>query len=238
MIRRTASLAALAVAASLVAAAPLAAAPRTDDRGGTYGSVGVGDPYFPKDGNGGIDVQSYDVRVRYEFGPARLSGTTRIELRATETLAGFNLVAVNGGAGTCFHWDGTLRPVRFGAGLHVVSNNRDLDDAAMPEKTVVDAFSAARAGLPDEVGLQQLLRSHDGEQPICKHNERYGTVSSTIYVERRDGPRLLYADGGPCQRPFADYSGLLETAGAWNPTAPPSIMAPWRAGPHSTTPSS
>jgi hypothetical protein len=157
---------------------------------------------------------------------------------AEHALAGFNLVAVNGGAGTCFHWDGTLRPVRFGAGLHVVSNNRDLDDAAMPEKTVVDAFSAARTGLPDEVGLQQLLRSHDGEQPICKHNERYGTVSSTIYVERRDGPRLLYADGGPCQRPFADYSGLLETAGAWNPTAPPSIMAPWRAGPHSTTPSS
>ncbi|MGH7313373.1 MAG: NRDE family protein [Candidatus Rokuibacteriota bacterium] len=128
---------------------------------------------------------------------------------AEQPLAGFNLVSVNDGAGACFHWDGTLRPVRFGAGLHVVSNNRDLDDAAMPEQKIVDAFSATRAGLPDEAGLQELLRSHDGERPICKHEERYGTVSSTIYVDRRDGPRLLYADGAPCRRPFRDYSGLL-----------------------------
>ncbi|HSF07757.1 MAG TPA: NRDE family protein [Methylomirabilota bacterium] len=127
---------------------------------------------------------------------------------AEQLLAGFNLVAVNGGAGVCLHWDGTLRPVRFGAGLHVVSNNRDLDDAAMPEKKAVDVFSVT-SRLPDEAALQELLRTHDGERPICKHEERYGTVSSTIYVERGAASRLLYAEGAPCRHTFGDYSGLL-----------------------------
>jgi uncharacterized protein with NRDE domain len=138
-----------------------------------------------------------------------------VATRTTEQpLAGFNLVAVRAGAGTCFHWDGRLRPVRFGAGLHVVSNNRDLDDPAMPEKKIVDAFSGAHVGPPAEATLPTLLQTHDGERPICKHEERYGTVSSTIYVARRDGPRLLYADGAPCQRPFRDYSALLARDGS------------------------
>ncbi|MGH7309589.1 MAG: NRDE family protein [Candidatus Rokuibacteriota bacterium] len=128
---------------------------------------------------------------------------------AAEPLAGFNLIAVSEGQGACLHWDGTLRPVRFAAGLHVVSNNRDLDDPAMPEKKIVDAFSATQAGPPDDATLPELLRAHDGERPICKHDERYGTVSSTIYVDRRSGPRLLYAEGAPCRSPFRDYSGLL-----------------------------
>ena len=31
------------------------------------GAPGIGDPYFPKDGNGGIDVKSYDVHDRYRI---------------------------------------------------------------------------------------------------------------------------------------------------------------------------
>ncbi|MGH7266790.1 MAG: NRDE family protein, partial [Candidatus Rokuibacteriota bacterium] len=41
------------------------------------------------------------------------------ERTAAGPLAGFNLVAVRDGAGVCLHWDGALRPVRFGPGLHV-----------------------------------------------------------------------------------------------------------------------
>ncbi|HSE93672.1 MAG TPA: hypothetical protein VLF19_10225, partial [Methylomirabilota bacterium] len=101
-----------------------------------------------------------------------------------------------------------LRPVRFGPGLHVVSSNRDLDDDTMPEKKAVDAFAAALGGLPGEAALADLLRTHDGERPICKHEERYGTVSSSIYIGRRV-PRLLYADGAPCLNAFGDCSGAL-----------------------------
>ena len=55
------------------------------------GSVGIGDPYFPKDGNGGIDVVHYNVRDSYLFGSGRLAGRTRLDVRATQDLSRFDL---------------------------------------------------------------------------------------------------------------------------------------------------
>ncbi|QZY28108.1 M1 family metallopeptidase [Nocardioides coralli] len=55
------------------------------------GSAGIGDSYFPVDGNGGIDVRRYRVVNRYEFGRGRLSGHTVVTLRATQDLSAFNL---------------------------------------------------------------------------------------------------------------------------------------------------
>jgi aminopeptidase N len=74
----------LGVAVAPVAAPVAAIAP-------DHGAAGIGDPYFPLDGNGGIDVLRYDVHDRYSFAQGRLSGRTRVTLRATETLSGFNL---------------------------------------------------------------------------------------------------------------------------------------------------
>jgi aminopeptidase N len=70
----------------------------------TPGAPGIGDPYFPHDGNGGIDVLHYDVHDAYTFGSGRLRGRTRLEVRATQDLSRFDLdfllpvrsVAVNG----------------------------------------------------------------------------------------------------------------------------------------------
>jgi aminopeptidase N len=55
------------------------------------GSAGIGDPYFPVDGNGGIDVLHYDVHDSYDFGKGRLSGWTRLRVEATQQLRSFNL---------------------------------------------------------------------------------------------------------------------------------------------------
>ncbi|MCD4536065.1 M1 family metallopeptidase [Nocardioides sp. cx-169] len=55
------------------------------------GAAGIGDPYFPLDGNGGIDVQSYEVHDRYAFRTERLSGWTVVRLTATQALRRFNL---------------------------------------------------------------------------------------------------------------------------------------------------
>lgn len=55
------------------------------------GASGIGDPYFPLDGNGGIDVLSYDVHDRYDFATGTLSGWTDLRLRGLEPLASFNL---------------------------------------------------------------------------------------------------------------------------------------------------
>lgn len=117
-------------------------------------------------------------------------------------MAGFNLVAVVQGQGLCLHFDGALRRHPFGAGLHVVSSDRDFDDPALPEKRQVDRMAAGIDGPPQDEALQALLSSHEGDRPVCKHGDGFGTVSSTILVDRGDGFRLLYADGPPCRTPF------------------------------------
>jgi hypothetical protein len=127
--------------------------------------------------------------------------------RAAEgPIAGFNLVAVAGSAGLCVHWDGALRPARFGPGRHIVTTDRDLDDPHMDERRPFDRVGDR---LPSVEGLMELLRSHEGERPVCKHGERFGTVSSAIYVPRPKEKRLLYAAGPPCRTPFTDLSGVL-----------------------------
>lgn len=55
------------------------------------GSAGIGDSYFPLDGNGGIDVRRYRIQDRYRFATGRLSGKTLIIGTATEELSSFNL---------------------------------------------------------------------------------------------------------------------------------------------------
>src|SRR4051794_23201503 len=57
----------------------------------TPGASGIGDPYFPKDGNGGIDVVHYDVHDSSQFGSGRLSGRTKLDVRATQDLSRFDL---------------------------------------------------------------------------------------------------------------------------------------------------
>lgn len=55
------------------------------------GSAGIGDPYWPLDGNGGIDVRHYDIRNAYTLGTGRLTGSTTVTLRATQDLSRFRL---------------------------------------------------------------------------------------------------------------------------------------------------
>ncbi len=123
-------------------------------------------------------------------------------------LAGFNLVAVIGGEGLSLHWDGALRMTRFGAGVHVISSNYDLDDPAMPEKAVLDAWEGSGTGVD---ALRAFLSSHEGSRPVCKHSDGdFGTVSSSIYIADRAGRRYLHADGPPCRTGFVDCSALLK----------------------------
>lgn len=51
----------------------------------------MGDPYYPLDGNGGYDVQSYDLDLRYDPGSDVLTGTATITASATQNLSSFDL---------------------------------------------------------------------------------------------------------------------------------------------------
>src|SRR3954468_13215818 len=101
-----------AVAAALLAsavAAPAAAAPpdpvtpagpsvaappeaaRPGGAAGPGGAPGVGDPFFPLAGNGGIDVQDYNLRLAYDPATDRLEGTATLRIVATQNLSRFDL---------------------------------------------------------------------------------------------------------------------------------------------------
>ena len=73
------------------------------------GAAGIGDPYFPGDGNGGYDVGHYDLAVAYDPATDKLTGVATIQAKATQNLSAFNLdflglrlrsVTVNGAAST------------------------------------------------------------------------------------------------------------------------------------------
>ncbi|WP_202965845.1 M1 family metallopeptidase [Agreia bicolorata] len=55
------------------------------------GAAGIGDSYFPLDGNGGYDVQHYDLDLAYAPDTDVISGTTTVTAVATQNLSAFNL---------------------------------------------------------------------------------------------------------------------------------------------------
>jgi Peptidase family M1 domain/Peptidase M1 N-terminal domain/Immune inhibitor A peptidase M6 len=81
------------------------------------GAPGLGDEYFPLDGNGGYDVRHYDLDLAYDPDTDVLTGVATIEAKATQNLSRFNLdfddltvrsVRVNGKRATWTHADGEL----------------------------------------------------------------------------------------------------------------------------------
>ncbi|HEX2505501.1 MAG TPA: hypothetical protein VHK22_04770, partial [Gaiellaceae bacterium] len=81
------------------------------------GAPGVGDPYFPLDGNGGYDAKHYRLEVKYDPATDQLDGVATIHARATQNLSRFNLdldgltvqsIRVNGEAATWIRQGGEL----------------------------------------------------------------------------------------------------------------------------------
>jgi aminopeptidase N len=62
-----------------------------DAVGGSPGSVGIGDNYFPSDGNGGYDAKHYTLDVRYDPDTDRISGSSTMTAVAQKNLSRFNL---------------------------------------------------------------------------------------------------------------------------------------------------
>ena len=91
---------------------------RTPD--GAIGSVGIGDPYYPDSGNGGYEVDHYDISLAYDPSSNHLAATTTVSATVTEPgkLGRFNLdlqpemtvaaASVNGAAAGFVHQKGEL----------------------------------------------------------------------------------------------------------------------------------
>ena len=88
MRRKRRLLAIATTAVCLAAITPAASAtPSGSEPGFTPGAPGVGDPYFPLEGNGGYDAQHYDIGFSYDPATHRLDGTTAVTARALQNLS-------------------------------------------------------------------------------------------------------------------------------------------------------
>ncbi len=117
----------------------------------TAGAVGIGDPYFPLDGNGGYDVADYDLDLSYDPTAGSIGGTAVISATATQNLSAFNLdldglsvssVLVNGVAAT---WSSATTPISDVTGQPLVAGSGDGE--ATPPRTEVTVTPAQ--GLDD-----------------------------------------------------------------------------------------
>ncbi len=75
------------------AALPNAASGEPDGAQGTIGDAGIGDPYYPLSGNGGYQIDSYDIDLKYDPDSNALSSTATLTGTVTsdEGLTQFNL---------------------------------------------------------------------------------------------------------------------------------------------------
>ncbi len=159
MHRRHAALAALA--AVLVACAPAAEQPAPPGAGpsASPGAPGVGDPYFPLDGNGGYEVADYALELDYEPATDALTGTATVRARATQALSAFHLdlrglevesVTVDGAA---------ARHERDGDEL-VVTPEAPVADGA--EFTTAVRYGGVPETIEDEFGTSGFFHTDDG----------------------------------------------------------------------------
>jgi aminopeptidase N len=145
-------LAVLAVACSAVLGTSVALPAGALQAAPEAGAAGIGDPYFPTDGNGGYDVAHYDIHDTYTVTSGRLVGWTGIDAVTTADLKSFNLDLVLAVDDVQLTVNGVDRPVRFAKdGKHelVVTPTAPLPDGT--EFSVRVDYH----GVPQDIGYQK-----------------------------------------------------------------------------------
>ncbi len=111
------------------------------------GAAGIGDPYFPMDGNGGYDVKAYDLELGYDPATDVLTGVATVDLVTTRDLSRFNFdldgltvrtVTVDGVAATFTRANGELKitpatPLAAGTRVPVVVTYDGVPQPLPPE---------------------------------------------------------------------------------------------------------
>lgn len=128
---------------------------------GSAGAPGVGDPYFPELGNGGYDVDHYDLELTWDADIGRLSGRATVEATATQDLSRFNLDLV-GLEVTSVQVDGTAAVVsREGRELQLTPSTPIAEGASF---TTVVAYEGVPTPVPDGTDLFEVGWQTDGRE--------------------------------------------------------------------------
>jgi aminopeptidase N len=124
------------------------------------GAAGIGDPYFPKYGNGGYDVGGYDLALRYDPKSGRLDGTATITATATQDLNRFDLDLAGLRVATVTV-DGAAATAEADGNEVVVTPERGIRRGA--EMTVVVGYGGKPVQLENKaLGAGGWLRTADG----------------------------------------------------------------------------
>ncbi|MCC6315478.1 MAG: M1 family metallopeptidase [Thermomicrobiales bacterium] len=158
------------------------------------GAAGVGDPLFPLAGNGGYDVQHYDLSLDLDVASGTIqSATAIVEARATQDLAAFNLdfrgltiaeIAVDGQPARFRRNDGELtvmpeRPVEAGAAF-----TTRVGYAGTPER-VADPFLRGWWATGDEVFIVGEPTGAETWFPVNGHPADRATYTLRLTVPAR-----------------------------------------------------
>jgi aminopeptidase N len=126
----------------------------------TPGSAGLGDPFFPKAGNGGYDVGHYALAIRYRPASNRIRARARIKATATQALSRFDL-DYRGPRVTSVRVDGARASHRRDGGELVVTPRRGIE--AGSQFTVLVRYRGKPRYLTDPDGsLEGWVRTNDG----------------------------------------------------------------------------
>jgi aminopeptidase N len=187
---RTVALAGLAVLALTVGGAGTAAQAVPGNGGGRYapGADGSGDAYFPHAGNGGYDVQDYNLALRYEppTDPAvltgRLQGVATVTLRATEDVSSVN-----------FDLRGLdVTSVRVGGKSRAAQWSQTQDEANRAWELTVGLRPKLKAGRTTTVVIEY---GGTTGQPLDIGGDPYGwftTADGAMVVNEPDGAATWY----------------------------------------------
>jgi len=128
---------------------------------GAVGAAGVGDPYFPDLGNGGYDVEHYDLELTWQADIGRLAGRATVEATATQDLSRFNLDLV-GLEVTSVQVDGAEAVVsREGRELQLTPATPIAEGTAF---TAVVAYEGEPTPVPDGTDLFEVGWQTDGRE--------------------------------------------------------------------------
>ncbi|MER5771483.1 M1 family metallopeptidase [Streptomyces sp. NPDC001985] len=128
------------------------------------GLAGLGDPLFPRLGNGGYDVRHYRLALDYDPDTGRIEGTAEITARALRTLGAFHLdlhgltadgVTV-GGERAATGRSGDELTVRPGTGIPAGAVFRAVVRYSGTPRTITDADGSDEGWLPTRDGALAL----------------------------------------------------------------------------------
>ncbi len=191
------------VGSAMVTGDPVARCGGDDDAG----ALGVGDPYFPRYGNGGYDVQHYDLWIRYR--PARhvIRGRATIEAVTTQDLSCFSLdlvgsrvrtILVNGATATWTrtHHELAVTPTQAVASgspftVLVAYDGRPrtfrLGGTSIPGGFMRTPDGAIVAGEPESAAGWFPVNDHPSDRATYTFNVRVPTGYDVVANGRRGG---------------------------------------------------